>query len=179
MRGIIDTDLRAGLEERLDYQLFNGSGSTPSLQGGLALTGINTVDAQGQMPLDALYSAIVKCQKTGFSEPNLVAVNGENWEPIQLMKTDDGQYIWGHPADIGPMRVWGRRLVSTFRITKGTAFLGDFSKMLYAEKKGITVEITDSHDTYFTYGKYAIRATTRGVFVWKRPSAFAKITNIA
>jgi HK97 family phage major capsid protein len=179
IRGLVDTDLRNGLRERLDYQLFNGSGSTPSLQGGVGLTGINVQDAQGQMPLDALYMGIQKCSRLGFVDANLVAVNGENWEPIQLMKTDDGQYIWGHPADIGPMRVWGRRLISAFRIAKGTALLGDFSKMLYAERKGITVEITDSHDTYFIYGKYAIRATTRGVFVWKRPSAFCKVTNIA
>jgi HK97 family phage major capsid protein len=179
MRGIIDDELRAGIEERLDYELFNGSGSTPSLQGALALTGINVQDAQGQMPLDALYMGMGKVQRLGFAEPNLVAVNGENWEPIQLMKTNDGQYIWGHPADIGPMRVWGRRLVSTYRIAKGTALLGDFSKMLYAERLGITVEITDSHASDFIAGKYAIRARTRGVFAWKRPSAFCKVTNLS
>lgn len=179
IRGLIDVDLRDGIRERLDYQLYNGSGSTPSLQGGLALSGINTLDADGEAPLDAIYHGIEKCQKVGFAEPNMVAVNGENWTPIQLMKTDDGQYIWGHPSDTGPMRVWGRRVVSGFRIPKGTVFLGDFSKMLYAERVGITVEISDSHDTYFIYGKYAIRARTRGVFVWKRPSAFCKVTGIA
>lgn len=179
IRGLIDVDLRDGIRERLDYQLYNGSGATPSLQGGLALSGINTLAADGETPLDAIYHGIEKCQKVGFAEPNMVAVNGENWTPIQLMKTDDGQYIWGHPSDIGPMRVWGRRVVSGFRIPKGTVFLGDFSKMLYAERVGITVEISDSHDTYFIYGKYAIRARTRGVFVWKRPSAFCKVTGIA
>ena len=179
IRGLIDVDLRDGIRERLDYQLYNGSGSTPSLQGGLALSGINTLAADGEAPLDAIYHGIEKCQKVGFAEPNMVAVNGENWTPIQLMKTDDGQYIWGHPSDTGPMRVWGRRVVSGFRIPKGTVFLGDFSKMLYAERVGITVEISDSHDTYFIYGKYAIRARTRGVFVWKRPSAFCKVTGIA
>jgi len=179
VQGIVDSELRAGLLERLDYQLFNGDGSTPNLQGLIAKTGINTQDAAGQMPLDALYMGMVKCQKNGFAEPNIVAINGENWEPIQLMKTDNGQYIWGHPADIGPMRVWGRRLVSTFRIAKGTAVLGDFSRMLYAERAGVTVEISDSHDTYFIYNKLAIRCWTRGVLVWKRPLAFCKVTNIA
>jgi len=178
IRGIVDTDLRDGLRERLDYQLYNGSGSTPSLQGLLALTGIGTEDAAAIPTMDAFYKAIVNVQKNGFAQPNIAFCNGTDWSTVQLMKTDDGQYIWGHPADVGPMRVWGVRLVSTFRVAQGTAGVGDFSKMLYAERKGITVEITDSHDTYFIYGKYAIRANTRGVFVWKRPSAFCKITNV-
>lgn len=178
IQGIVDEEMRNGIRERLDYQLINGSGSTPSLQGGLAKSGINSQDGTGQTPLDALYMGIVLCQKNGFAEPNIVVVNGENWEPIQLMKTDDGQYIWGHPSEVGPMRVWGRRLVSGFRITKGTAFLGDFNRMCYAERTGITVEISDSHDTYFIYNKLAIRAWTRGCFVWKRPLAFCKVSNL-
>jgi len=179
IQGIVNDELTLGLRELLDYELYNGSGSTPVLQGLINKTGINTQDAQGQMPLDALYMAMGKVQKNGFAEPNMVAVNGENWEPIQLMKSDNGQYIWGHPADIGPMRVWGRTLVATFRLPKGTAVLGDFARMCYAERSGITIEISDSHASDFISNKYAIRCWTRGCFVWKRPLAFAKVTNIA
>lgn len=179
IQGMVDQELRQGLLELLDYQLYNGSGSTPVLQGLINKIGINTQDAQGQMALDALYMAMGKIQKNGFAEASAVAVNGENWEPIQLMKSDNGQYIWGHPADIGPMRVWGRRLVATFRCPKGTAVLGDFSRMCYAERAGITVEISDSHASDFVSNKYAIRCWTRGAYVWKRPLAFCKVTNLA
>lgn len=178
IRGLIDVDLRDGIRERLDYQLYNGDGSTPSLQGGLGLTGINTLSAAGLITTDAVYKAVTLCRKNGFAEPNLISVNGEDWETVQLLKDDNGQYVWGHPADVGPMRMWGIRVVPTYRMAKGTAFLGDFSKMLYAERVGITVEISDSHDTYFISGKYAIRARTRGVMVWKRPAAFCKITGV-
>lgn len=178
VQGLIDGEMRQGLLERLEYQSINGDGSTPNLQGILAKTGINTQSAVGIPSLDAFYKAMTLCQKNGFSEPNVIVVNGEDWEPIQLMKTDDGQYIWGHPADVGPMRIWGRRLVPTFRIAKGTAFTGDLNRALYAERLGITVEISDSHDTYFIYNKMAIRCWTRGVIVWKRPLAFCKITGV-
>lgn len=178
IQGLVDIDLRDGIRERLDYQLYNGDGSTPNMQGGLGLSGINSQSAVGILSTDAIYKGITLCRKNGFADPNMIAVNGEDWETVQLMKTDDGQYIWGHPADVGPMRMWGVRVVPTFRMAKGTAFLGDFSKMLYAERVGITVEISDSHDTYFISGKYAIRARTRGVFAWKRPAAFCKVTGV-
>jgi len=178
VQGIIDGELRLGLEELLEYEGINGTGSTPALQGMLNKTGINSLLAGGIAPLDAIYQAITLVQKNGFAEPNLVFVNGEDWQPIQLMKTLGGQYIWGHPADIGPMRVWGRKLVSTFRVAQGTAGVGDFNRMLYAERMGITVEISDSHDTYFIYNKLAIKCWTMGCYVWKRPLAFCKITGL-
>jgi len=178
IQGIVDSELTLGLQELLEYEAINGSGTTPVLQGMLEKTGINTLSAGGIAPLDAIYQAITKVQKNGLAEPNLVFVNGEDWEPIQLMKTTGGQYIWGHPADIGPMRVWGRKLYSTFRVAQGTGGVGDFSRMLYAERMGITIEITDSHASYFISNYYAIRAWTMGCFVWKRPTAFCSITGL-
>lgn len=178
IQSLIDQDLRQGLLERLDYQAINGDGSTPNLQGILAKSGINTQSGAGLKALDAIYKAIGKCQKNGFAEPNAILINGEDWEAIQLDKTDDGLYLWGHPSEVGPMRIWGRRVIPTYRVAKGTAVVGDFSKSIYAERTGVTVEISDSHDTYFTYNKLAIRCWTRGAIAWKRPSAFCKVTGL-
>jgi len=178
VRTLIDQDMRQGLLERLDYQLINGDGSAPNVRGFLNVSGLQEQSASGMSTLDAIYKAITKIGKNAFVPANVVFVNGEDWEPIQLMKSDGGQYIWGHPADVGPMRVWGRQVIGTFRIAKGTAGVGAFNKMTYAERSGIVVEISDSHSDYFTYNKLAIRAWLRGVFVWKRPAAFCKVTGI-
>jgi HK97 family phage major capsid protein len=177
IRSIIDSEMRQGLLERLDYQVINGNGSAPNVLGALSVSGIQSQAKDGST-LDSIYKAMTLIGKNAFANANLVVMNGEDWEPVMLMKTDDGQYIWGHPSEGGPARAWGRQVIPTYRLAKGTALVGDFSKMSYYEKRGILVEISDSHDTYFIYNKLAIKATVRGCFVWKRPAAFCKVTGI-
>ena len=43
-------------------------------------------------------------------------------------------------------------------------------------KKGVEVQISDSHDTYFIYNKLAVRAEIRVAFPIYRPAAFCTVT---
>jgi hypothetical protein len=62
-------------------------------------------------------------------------------------------------------------------LPEGTVLAGDFAGQCGAfEKRGIQVDITDSHSTDFIYGKYAVRATLRVAFVTFRPVGFCTIT---
>jgi hypothetical protein len=45
-------------------------------------------------------------------------------------------------------------------------------------KKGLTIEKTNSHGELFTSGVLAIKATIRCASVFKRGSAFCKVTGI-
>lgn len=181
VRGYINNRLPMSLRRRLDSQLLNGTGAgTPTqLLGILSKSGTQThlrSSVAGDKPVDALYRAMRKVRVTGRASPNGIIIHPEDFESIRLMKTNDGAYIWGHPAEAGPERIWGLSIAQSDILTAGTSVVADFMYSELAERRGIVVKISDSHSDYFIKGKQAIRADMRAAFVIYRAAAFAIVT---
>lgn len=178
MRGIIDNRLSLMVRQRLASQILVGDGTPPNMRGLLNTSGINT-QAKGADPTpDAVYKAMVLCMTVGFATPDLAIFNALDWQDVKLLRTADGLYIWGSPADAGPNRIWGLPVVIEQGLTQNTAVVGDFSE--YAEldiKKGLTVEVGYNNDDW-TKNLQTIRAEMRAVPVFYRPSAFSQITGV-
>lgn len=167
------------LRQRLDGQVLVGSGTAPNLTGILNTAGIQT-QAKGTDPApDAIYKAIVKVRVTGRAQPNAVVIHPNDWQEIRLLRTADGVYIWGNPSESGVERIWGLPVVQSDALTEGTALVGDFANFcrLY-NRRGIEVQVSNSHADYFAAGKQAIRADVRVAFVVERPAAFCSVTGI-
>jgi len=179
IRGVIDNRLPFMIRQRLDSQLLVGNGTAPNLRGILNVVGIQTV-AKGTDPTpDAIYKAIVLVETTGQAVADTAVINPLDWQDIRLLRTADGIYIWGNPADPGPERIWGLRVVRAQALTQNTGLVGDFGN--YSElvvRSGIDVQVSNSHSTFFVEGKQAIRADMRVAAVWYRPTAFCTITGI-
>jgi HK97 family phage major capsid protein len=63
--------------------------------------------------------------------------------------------------------------------TENTALLGDFRNYSFLwRKKGLVIEVSDSHSTYFTEGKKVIKATERLALEVSRAAAFIEVTGI-
>lgn len=175
----IDTEMRNGIMEALDSYLLNGSGSTPAPLGVLNVSTIQTHAAAGDTMVDAFFKAMMEVVTTGKTDPTVSVIHPLDFQTIRLERTADGVYVWGNPADIGPMRLWGLPLVYTTNITRGYGLTGDMAKFAkYFELRGIVIEMTDSHNTDFLYGIKRIRASVRGAFRWSRPTAFNKLTGL-
>jgi hypothetical protein len=179
IRGYIDNRLPFMIRQRLDSQLLAGNGTTPNLRGLANVVGVQT-QAKGTDPgPDAIYKAIVKVEVTGQAVANAVLMHPNDWQNIRLLRTADGIYIWGNPSDQGPERIWGLQVVRAQAATAGTAIVGDFANFCQlAVKRGIDVQVSNSHSTYFIEGTQAIRADMRCAFVVYRPTAFCQITGL-
>lgn len=178
-RGYINRRLPESLRRRLDNQLVNGSGAGVNLTGILNKAGIQThlrASVAGDKPVDALYRAMRKVRVTGRAAPSGIIIHPEDFENIRLMKTNDGAYVWGHPSEAGPERIWGLPIAQADLIAAGTAIVGDFMYSELAERRGIVVKITDSHSDFFINGKQAIRADMRAAFLIYRAAAFCSVT---
>jgi len=179
IQSYIDGRLMFMVRQRLDAQLLVGDGNAPNLRGILNVVGIQT-QAKGADPApDAVYKAMVNVMVTGRAQPNGLIMHPTNWMAIKLLKTADGIYIWGSPADSNPDRLWGMPVALSDAITLNTAVVGDFqTHSQLVMRRDIEVQVTNAHSTFFIEGKQAIRADMRVAFVVYRPAAFSTITGL-
>ncbi len=179
IRGLIDNRLMFMVRQRLDGQLLVGSGVAPQLTGILNVAGIQT-QAKGTDPVpDAVYKAIVKVRVTGRAMPNATVFHPNDWQDIRLLRTADGIYIWGNPSDAGPERIWGLQVVQSDALTENTGLVGDFANHSeLSVRRGVDVQVSNSHGSFFAEGKLAVRADMRVAFIVYRPAAFATVTGI-
>ena len=185
-RGYINQRLPFMLRQHVDKQLIvgdydaNDNQKQNNIQGLLDRDGLSERARVGNEPrLDTLRRAMVTCRITGRAFPNAFVLHPEDWVSIQLSKSKGGSYLYGNPADMSTQRVWGLPVAESEVLDQGTGICGDFrgySSLLM--RKGITVEITDAHGTFFIAWKYAIRAGLRIGLAIYRPAAFVKITGM-
>lgn len=177
--GYIDRRLRFMLMQRLDGQLLTGNGVAPNLTGVLNVSGVQTQAKGGDTVPDAVYKAMDLVRVTGRATPTYCVFHPNDWQAIRLLKTTTGAYVWGAPMDSGVQRIWGVPVVLSDAITENTGLVGDFA--MHSElvtRRGIDVQISNSHSTYFVEGKQAIRADIRVALVIYRPEAFCTVTGI-
>lgn len=171
------------VRNRLDGQLVAGDGNTPNLRGVNNASNVQSQALGTDTKLDAVFKAHTKVRGvtagTGFGEPSANLVHPNDWQDIRLTRTADGIYILGNPTELGAVPLWGVPTVVTSAATENTLTTGDFSN--YAAlfvKRGISVELSNSHGSLFTAGVLAIKATMRCAAVYFRGSVFCKVTGI-
>jgi HK97 family phage major capsid protein len=179
VQSLVDNRLTVMLKLKEEDKILTATGGGTDIDGFLHLSGVQS-QAKGTDPVpDAFYKGITKVRATGFAEPSGFVIHPNDWQDIRLLRTTDGIYIWGSPADPGPERLWGLNGIITTAETENTGLLGDFQ--LYAELfrgSNIDIKVSDSHSDYFVKGKQAIRADEYVTLVVYRASAFCKITGI-
>lgn len=178
IREYLDNRLTFMVRQRLDGQLVSGDGTAPNLSGLLDVSGIQT-QAKGTDPVpDAIYKAMTKIEVTGQALPNVAVFHPNDWQDVRLLRTADGIYIWGNPSEAGPERIWGLRVAKVQAATENTAIVLDTQFTELAIKKGVTLKVSDSHDTFFVTNKQAVRAEMRAAFTVFRPSAVCSVTGV-
>jgi HK97 family phage major capsid protein len=179
IRDYVDNRIRFMVGQQEEAQILLGNGTPPNIQGIETTSGIQT-QALGTDPIpDAVFKAITKIAAVGFFQADGVVFNPLDWQNVKLLKTADGIYIWGHPADAGPNRLWGLPVVATVAQTQHTAFVGAFKLGAQVfRRQGITVETTNSNVDDFVKNLITIRAEERLALAVYRPLAFCTVTGL-
>jgi HK97 family phage major capsid protein len=179
MRSYVEARLRLFLQLAEETALVGGSGTPPALRGMLNIVGIQT-QAKGADPTpDAVYKAMTKIRVVGFLEPTGAIFHPNDWTDVRLLRTVDGIYIWGSPADPGPERIWGMPIVQTPAMTEGTGIVAAFdTSMQIFRRNQVAFAVSDQHNDFFIKNQLMLRVEERLAFVVYRPTGICTVTGI-
>jgi len=180
LAAIIDTDMILGVRQRLNLQVLVGNGTAPNIEGFFDAGRSNGTQAKGtdNVP-DAIYKAMTTSRFTARVEPDAVIIHPNDWQDIRLLTTTDGVYVFGPPSQAGVDTIWGKPVVVDSDITENTALVGAFQSHCYvAVRRGVAVQISSEHASYFIQGVKAVLAEMRAGLVVRREDAFTTVTGI-
>lgn len=179
LRTLIESQLRYGLEYRLESQIVNGDGTGENLTGIINTSNILTQAKSSDTVVDAIHKAMTQI-RLGFLEPNGVALHPTDWELIRLSKEEGtaGSYYYGPPALAGQETIWGLPVAVTPAVPDDTGIVGDWTQAVLWMREGIQILASDSHDDFFIKNLVALLAEMRAAFGVLRPQAFAKVTGL-
>lgn len=179
MRSYVEARLRLFLQLAEESQLVSGTGVAPQITGLLNVAGINT-QAKGSDPTpDAIYKAMQKIVTTSFLEASGVIIHPNDWTDIRLLRTVDGIYIWGNPADAGPNRIWGLPVVQTPVVTENTAIVAAFDTAMQVFRRNeVSFAVSDQHSDFFILNQLMLRVEERLAFAVYRPLGICTVTGI-
>lgn len=183
LRGIIDTELLYGLALVEDAQILSGTGTSEDLPGVLNDPDIQDYSwSEGpasahENKADALRRAATLVT-LAYYEPTGVVVHDSDWEDMELLKDDNGQYLLAVSIALGgEPRVWRMPVVSTPAMPVGTALVGAFglAAQLY-DREDATIRVAEQHADFFIKNAVVILAEERLGLAMKRPEAFVEVT---
>ena len=177
VRTLVDTFLRYGLNEELEDQILNGSGTGENFTGILQSSPL-TVGSAGT-DIDAIVDAIRTVRVTGRRKPTALVVHPNDWYSAGFLTAKDSQnrYLVGDPrASIDQLNtLWGLNVVVSEAMTENTVLVGDFRQAVLWEREGVQLLVSDQHSDFFTRNLLAILAEMRAAFGVLDPQAFCTV----
>jgi HK97 family phage major capsid protein len=177
----LQAEMREGVLEKLSSQVIVGTGTAPEIEGFLD-AGRTSVGSQAKGAddiLTAIKKGIQVNESTGYADVDAIMLNPAQWTAIQTLKTADGVFIFGNPAQATANRLWGYQVIESNHVTAGTALLGGFRR--YARipiRGGVTVEMSNENASNFEQDVWTIKASVRATLAVRREAAFTKVTGL-
>lgn len=144
VRGYIDGRLTLMVKRKEEDGLLNGNGVPPQLRGFHNVIGIGSI-TRGTVEdnPDVILRAITDVNSIqGYANTSGIIMNPLQWLAIRLLRTKTGDYIWGHPALVGPSTLWGLPVIATNAEQAGRALVGDFAGYSHISRRmGIRIDV--------------------------------------
>jgi HK97 family phage major capsid protein len=170
--------LTYGAMKRFESQLISGNGTAPNIRGLLNTASIRT-QAKGASTYDEVFAlAIANVQANGEADPNVVIVHPTDYAKFRGSKSAVGEPIAGDPRESYFQPVYGLVPIVTTAITAGTALMLDSQYVDIVMRRGLIVEMTNSHADDFVNGIVRMRASVRGSIAVYRAPAVCQVTGL-
>lgn len=148
-----------GLQQKVEQEVVAGNGTTGHLMGLVNASGIQT-QAFATDKLTTLRTAALKLENAGYTA-DVFVINIADWAAIETQRATSGSFDLGGPIDRAQQRIWSTQVVTSNKVTAGTALALDLDAAgLDIDTEGIQVK----WDTSTGFDKNQIRARVEGRF---------------
>lgn len=174
LRGYIDTRMAYMLKLREEQQILNGVGVAPHLKGIRQFSGVETQSSvNDDLPATVGLSMSQIEENDGFA--SAVAINPVDfWKGVLERHSSqfDNGFGGNAPAVLSGI-TWGLPAIRTKSMEQTKFLAGDFRQgATLFDRQSITIDTSESHSTFFTENKVAIRAEERVGLAVHRPDWF-------
>lgn len=176
LQSIVDEKLNYGLMLAEEAQLLKGSGV------GNNLKGVHTQASEYMAPLvianatriDVLRLALLQAELAEYPSTGIV-LHPADWTAIELLKDDNGAYIFANPQSLAQPGLWGRPVVTTQAMTFDQFLVGAFRLGAQVfDRQQATITIATENEDDFLTNLVTILAEERLALAVYRPEAFVK-----
>jgi len=167
VKSLIDAKLEWGLRRRLARQVIAGDGLGVNLLGITNTPGIGHVDRSGVDPaslIEDIYDGVVTIGDSYGEVPNVCFVGRSDYKLLRFARDksggseDTGGFIFGPPTRANPIEVEDCLVLPNFDLPAGMSIMGVWREFAVWMHEGISIALSDSHDTYFVENLVAILA---------------------
>jgi HK97 family phage major capsid protein len=177
LRSLIDQRLRYGLRLEEESQILAGTGTGGDLSGILpqATAYAAPITIADATTLDLLRLAILQVQNTEYPATGIV-MHPNDWAGIELSKDANGLYMFANIQGTVTPRLWGLPVVTTSRITQGTALVGAFRPGAQVfDRMDATVMVSTEDRDNFIRNAVTILGEERLALAVYLPQAFVNV----
>lgn len=170
LQSYIDGRLRFGLAIVEENQLLAGDGTGQNLEGLIPqATAYNRPESQTK--IDVIRRSMTQVRLAEYRADGVI-INPEDWEEIELTKTDQGAYVWANPASLLSPTIWGLPVVDTVAIAAGNFLTGAFKLSATVwDREDANVQVSTEDRDNFIKNMVTIRAEERLALTVFRPEA--------
>jgi len=181
LENFVRTELRRYLLIEAEDQIITGDGTGNNLLGLVPQSvdydnnlEVSVVDSP-VTDLDRIMVAILQTQRSELPATGII-MPWLNWTSIQLIKDQDGRYIFVQPQSDTTPRLWGLPVNPTNALPEGSAHVGNYSlgATFYDRQDAEVMASTEDEDN-FQRLLVTFRATMRGQVAVKREEALVSI----
>jgi len=166
VKSLIDAKLEWGLRRRLATQVIAGDGLGANLLGITDTPGIGHVDRSGTDPaslIEDIYDGVVTIGDSYGEVPNVCFVSRSDYKLLRFARGEEGgagtgSFIFGPPTKANPIEVEDCLVLPNFDLPAGMSIMGVWREFAVWMHEGISIALSDSHDTYFVENLVAILA---------------------
>jgi Phage capsid family len=177
----IDIRLLYGLSVAEEYQLLNGNGATPNLEGLMQVAPVvptvTPAPIGGAALLANVAAGIASVYSRGYLVTGIV-LNPYDWALTQSAHDANGDFLLGPPALITDgLNLWGIPVVISKAMASGNYLVGQFNPYCQIfDRDDAAVEVADQNEDDFVRNLVSVRAEERLAFAIYQPGAFGKGT---
>ena len=171
LESFLDGRLSYLLRERFESQFINGAGTSDTMLGLIATTGVQTYTrVTGENHGDAMIKGGSKIREGKAGNCNLYIMNPANFTAMRLAKDDNGNYLYAELREGTNPTLDGKTVLLNDAVPADTAIAVDTNHVRIGLRSDAEIEVGYNADD-FSKGKKSMRGTMRGEAVVYRPQA--------